>query len=743
MAHMEHMEQTQQSQQMTSTVAVLIPRALRSDAACYDYLVPVGMALAVGDIVRVPLRKKEISGVVWSPPLALAQTKTPHHKLKAVLHKHNVPPFSEDMRLFIDWMAAYVMAPKGNVLRQSLRITDALEPTKPRIGWRDAGVRPDKMSPARQKIYAVFAARSDVYTGAELARLAGVSAGVVKGLADAGGLEKVALAGDAPFAHPDIKAQTISFSPEQQAAVDDLRQAVGARAFSTCLLDGVTGSGKTEVYFEAIAAAIEAKTASLVLLPEISLTTQFLARFEKRFGCAPALWHSGLSAGERRRTWRAVAEGRVSVLVGARSALFLPWHNLGVIVVDEEHDGGFKQEEGVIYNARDMAVVRGKLAAATVVLASATPSLETYVNAKEGRYMAVHLPHRHGSAKMPTMALVDMRTDPPPRGRWLAPPLVAGVADALEKGGQGLLYLNRRGYAPLTLCRACGHRYACAACDSWLVEHRFRRALSCHHCGSHRPRPESCDACGESDHLAACGPGVERITEEVAGLFPDKSVAILSSDMNGGATQMADILARITQGEIDIIVGTQIIAKGHHFPKLAFVGVVDADLGLGNGDLRAAERTYQMLSQVAGRAGRESLSGHALLQSYMPEHPVLQALVSGDRDAFLLRETDMRRLAQMPPFGRLAGIIISAGDLSTLHPYLRSLAAHVPQVKEIRVLGPAPAPLARLRGQYRFRFLVKAEKNQPIQSFIEKWLGAVPKPSQVKTAIDIDPYRFM
>lgn len=723
-------------------VAVLIPRALPYGDGCYDYLVPDEMTLVPGDIVKVPLGKKEISGVVWQAPQPVSASTVPRHKFKTVLHKHNVPAFSEDMRQFIDWVAAYVMAPKGNVLRQSLRVLDAFEPAKPRTGWRDAGQRPAKITPARQKIYAVLEAGL-AYQAAELARLAGVSTGVVTSLALAGGMESVDLPGDKDFTIPKPEAGILSFSPEQQKAVGILRDAVTRKEFQTCLLDGVTGSGKTEVYFEAIAAALEQGRCSLVLLPEISLTFQFLQRFEKRFGCAPALWHSGLSAGERRRTWRGVATGKVPVLVGARSALFLPWRNLGVIVVDEEHDAGFKQEEGVIYNARDMAVVRAQLAGATAVLASATPSLETYVNAKEGRYLSAQLPNRHGVAQMPDLTLVDMRANPPPRGHWLAPSLVEGLRDALEKNGQGLLYLNRRGYAPLTLCRACGYRYACPDCDSWLVEHRFRRELHCHQCGMQRPVPDKCDSCGEADHLTACGPGVERITEEVAGLFPDKSVTILSSDMAGGTTGMTDALARITRGETDIIVGTQIIAKGHHFPKLAFVGVVDADLGLGNGDLRAAERTYQMLSQVAGRAGREYIQGAALLQSYMPDHPVLQALISGDRDAFLAREIEMREMANMPPFGRLAGIVISAGDLSTLQPYLRALAAAVPIDPKIRVLGPAPAPIGRIRGQYRFRFLVQAKKKQPIQGFIHRWLNSVPKPTKVKYSIDIDPYSFL
>ena len=736
-------------------VSVLIPRAIYSGTAgatgCYDYRVPDGMALGRGDIVQVPLGQKKIEAVVWDAPQAvgavLARLKIAPEKLKTVLHKYDVPPLAPDMCDFIDWVADYSMAPKGNVVRQVLRVRDAFEPEKPQMAWRDGGARPKRMTAAREKIYHVLKDGA-VLSAAELARKADVSAGVVKALADAGGLEQAmqAAQGAEDFAMPQMGQSSqsgVAFSPEQKEAAEVLRAAVASKKFAPCLLDGVTGSGKTEVYFEAIAEAMRQGRESLVLLPEISLTSQFLDRFTQRFGCAPALWHSGLSPAKRRRVWRGVAEGKVSVLVGARSALFLPYRNLGVVVVDEEHDAGFKQEEGVIYNARDMAVLRARLAGAAVVLASATPSLESYLNAKQGRYQATHLPHRFGAAQMPDLALVDMRNNPPPKGCWLAPPLVEGLRAALNAGGQGLLYLNRRGYAPLTLCRACGHRYACPDCDSWLVEHRFRRELICHQCGLQRPMPKACDGCGEEDCLVPCGGGVERISEEVAALFPDKSVTALSSDLTGNMTRMAEVLRRITDGQTDIIVGTQIIAKGHHFPKLAFVGVVDADLGLGNGDLRAAERTYQILSQVAGRAGREALAGRAFLQSYMPDHPVLQALLAGDRDAFFERETQMRQHANMPPFSRLAGIIISGANVGRVRPYLHALAKAVPRIDGVQVLGPAPAPIARIRGQYRFRFLVRAAKDKSIQGFISSWLGQVKPPPKVKCAIDIDPYSFL
>ena len=599
------------------------------------------------------------------------------------------------------------------------------------------------MTAARRKVLDALAeAGADaVMTAGALAARAGVSSSVIPALTKAGGLIKRPLP-TGETAQPDPDFLQIDFSPEQAAAVTRLTAAVKSKNYTPCLLDGVTGSGKTEVYFEAVAEALSQNRQSLVILPEIALTTQFLKRFEVRFGCAPALWHSGLTPAQRRQTWRAVAKGEARVLVGARSALFMPWQDLGLIVVDEEHDAGFKQEDGVIYNARDMAVVCARLSAATVVLSSATPALESVINAEEGRYQCLKLPNRHGKGQLPDIQLVDLRVAPPPRGQWLSPVLLEAVKRTLDKGEQALLFMNRRGYAPLTLCRSCGHRYACPDCDSWLVEHRFKRALACHQCGHERPLPAQCDACGETDHLAACGPGVERITEEIAGLFPDKRVTVLSSDLVSGEQAMRAALERIAAGETDIIVGTQIVAKGHHFPKLGFVGVVDADLGMGTGDLRAGERTYQMLSQVTGRAGRELAEGQAMLQSYAPDHPVLQALADGNRDAFLEREAEMRRLAAMPPFGRLAGIILSGPDLQAVNSHARMLAQKAPISDTVRVLGPAPAPIARIRGQHRLRFLVHGRNRNGLQGFINDWLSLSPKRHNIRCTVDIDPYSF-
>lgn len=716
-------------------VAVLIPLAL---PGAYDYGVPEGMTLGDGDIVRVPLGPREVFGVVWGP----GEGATPAAKLKAVKEKCDVPPIPQELRAFVDWVAAYVMAPPGSVLRQLMRVPAAFEPAKPVMAYQAGDTRPDRMTPARARVFAALDEMGGM-SAPDLARAAQVSSSVIKSLIEGGHLTAYPLPGHKSFAKPDADFAPRDFSPEQAAVADALSAAVKAQAFTTHLLDGVTGSGKTEVYFEAIAAALRCGRQALVLLPEIALTAQFLSRFEARFGVAPALWHSGLGPSERRRTWREVAEGRVEVLVGARSALFLPWRDLGAIIVDEEHDGGFKQEDGVIYNARDMAVVRARLASCPVVLASATPSLESYVNGREGRYVSHRMQARHGGASLPQIDLVDMRASPPPRGQWMVPEMIAAVGAAIERGEQALLFLNRRGYAPLTLCRACGHRYACDECDAWMVEHRFRKQLQCHHCGRVEPVPDQCTNCGEPDKLAACGPGVERVTEEIIGHYPDARIAVLSSDYGGGAA-LREVIDQIADGEADIIVGTQIVAKGHHFPKLSFVGVVDADLGLGNGDLRAAERTYQLLSQVAGRSGRSTAAqGRAMLQSHMPDHPVLQALAAGDRDGFLEREMLARQMAEMPPYGRLAALIISATDQNEALAFVRHMAAHIPAHADIRVLGPAPAPIARIRNRFRFRFLLRGPKNAPMQAFIGQWLAPIKPRGSLRLSVDIDPYSFL
>jgi primosomal protein N' (replication factor Y) len=567
---------------------------------------------------------------------------------------------------------------------------------------------------------------------------------VIDGLIDEGSLETLVLPPEPVAQVPDPDHVSPELTQAQSAAARALKLAVQSGEFSATLIDGVTGSGKTEVYFEAVADNIRKGRQTLILMPEIALTSQFIARCEERFGAKPAEWHSGLSAPMRGRVWRAVAENEAKLVVGARSALFLPFPELGLIVVDEEHDQSYKQEERVTYQARDMAVLRGSLGRIPVVLSSATPSIESLVNTEQGRYRHIALGTRYKAAGLPELEAIDMRRSPPERGKWLSPPLVEAVGEALARGEQALLFLNRRGYAPITICRNCGFKFECPNCSAWLVEHRFRRRLECHHCGTFIPIPETCPNCGAEHSLVPCGPGVERIAEEVAERFPDARRVLLSSDLTPSVSDLRETLREIEEREVDVIIGTQLVAKGHHFPGLALVGVVDGDLGLAHADPRAAERTFQLLHQVTGRAGREAIAGRGLIQTYMPEHPVMQALVSADRDAFYAREIEERRKATMPPFGRLAALLVTGSDRHAVEAYARAVARAAPRAAKIEVLGPAEAPLSVIRGRHRYRLLVKAAREADLQAYLRLWLAAVPKPKgDVRLMVDIDPYSFL
>ncbi|MBV9249788.1 MAG: primosomal protein N', partial [Acetobacteraceae bacterium] len=614
------MESADQNWMLTAVqrVPVLLPYPFPGP---FDYRVPPDLNPQPGDVVLVPLNRREEVGVVWDSP---ADDAVPDHKLKPLIGILDSPPMRAPLRRFVDWMSAYTLAPPGEVMAMALRVVRT--PLGPVHGWRRVQSLPNvRLTDARQRVLAALE-RCEPLSTAVLVRTAEVSASVIRGMADAGLLIPTEIAPAPPFVRPDPAHPRPALSAEQEQAASVLRQAVAARSFSVTLLEGVTGSGKTEVYLEAVAECLRQSRQALVLLPEIALSSQWLERFEHRFGVPPAVWHSDLTSRVRRVTWRAVAEGLAPVVVGARSALFLPFPDLGLVVVDEEHETAFKQEDGVIYHARDMAVVRARFSAAPAVLASATPSLETVANVEAGRYGRLHLPQRHGGAALPAVEAIDLRAAPPDRGRFLAPPLIAAIRATLERSEQAMLFLNRRGYAPLTLCRHCGHRMQCPNCTAWLVEHRTRRELQCHHCGHAVPIPPECPACGVANSLTPVGPGVERITEEAASLFPEARRLVMASDTLPGPHAAADASRAIAAREVDLIIGTQIVAKGWHFPHLTLVGVVDADLGLAGGDLRAAERTVQLLHQVAGRAGRAEAPGRVLLQTFSPEHPVMQAL---------------------------------------------------------------------------------------------------------------------
>ncbi len=713
---------------------VLLPLAIDGP---YSYRVPEGMALQPGDYVQVPLGPRQYIGVVWER----RDTFGTNLKLRDVTQKFDMTPMSALHRKFVQWLSAYYLEPMGAVLRMVLRVPSAFEPERQRMAYVLGDVVPGKLTAQRARILEV-AREGFALSSVELAQAAGVGQSVVKALVASGALKAIALPSLAPFEEPQLEAPTKTLSDAQEQAAAILRAAVASKQHKVTLLDGVTGSGKTEVYFEAIAAALEAGGQVLLLLPEIALTGGFLARVEQRFGCVPAGWHSDLRPRERERVWRGVADGKARIVVGARSALFLPWKDLNLIVVDEEHESAYKQSDGVTYHARDMAVLYGTLGKFSVVLASATPSLESIVNVDRQKYDVVKLEDRHGRPELPEIKLLDMRQQKRDAAHWLSEPMINAVRQTLESGDQALLFLNRRGYAPLTLCRACGHRLDCPDCAASLVEHRFRGILMCHHCGHQEPNPTGCPKCGNEEKLVPVGPGVERLAEEVTTLFPEARMAILSSDLARGQL-LRDVLREVEDGVHNLVIGTQLVAKGHHFPHLTFVGVVDADLALESSDPRAGERTWALLAQVAGRAGRGEKPGHALVQTYAPDHPLMRALTRGDREAYFAQEKIIRELAKLPPYGRLAAVILSANEASEVERFARELAQLIPPTDDVDVLGPAQAPIAIMRGRHRWRFLVKAPREKDIQAFLRKWLGAVKPKGSLKLQIDVDPYGFL
>ena len=704
-----------------------------------DYRVPEGMEVTPGSVVVAPLGPRQIVGIVWDAE-RLPATEVPDAKLRPLLAVMPVPPLKAELRRLLEWTADYYIAPLASVARMVLASGGALRGPATTIEYRLSGGMPERMTPQRQA--AIEALEGEQATIRELAGIAGVSEGVLRGLANQGVLEPVEVDCDRPYPRAAAGFAQPELTADQREVAERLVASVRRGGFAPFLLDGVTGSGKTEVYFEAIAQSLRKDRQTLVLLPEIALTEAFLRRFEDRFGAAPVVWHSSLKSTERRRAWRAIAAGTAQVVVGARSALFLPYANLGLIVVDEAHEVSFKQDDGVRYNARDVAVMRARFESIPVVLASATPALESLQMAESGVYEKLVLPSRFG-AEMPSIDTVNLTEEKPERGRWLAPRLVDGLRDRLAKGEQSLLFLNRRGYAPLSLCRHCGFRFQCPNCSAWLVEHRLSRRLACHHCGHETPPPDNCPECGEPDCLVACGPGVERIAHEVEELLPEARLAIVTSDTLNSPEKAAQFIAEAEAGAIDVIVGTQLVTKGFHFPELTLVGVVDADLGLEGGDLRAAERTYQQVAQVAGRAGRGSKPGEVLIQTRHPEASVIAALAAGDRDAFYEAETEARRHAGAPPFGRWAAIIVSSEDEAEAREAANRIGATRPNLDDVMILGPAPAPMALLRGRYRYRLLLNARRSAEVQQVIRDWLGALSFPQGVRVAVDIDPYSFV
>ncbi len=705
-----------------------------------DYLAPAG-GVWLGAFVEVPLGPRRVLGVVWGP----AEGSFPRNKLRAVIRVLDAVPMRAELRAFLARVADYTLTPLPAMLRLATRVPDlGSGPAMRKLLYRGANL-PVRMTEAREKVLAVCDGFGGAgLTSGELAQAAGVSAGVVRGLVQAGALIEREAPRDQPYPRLDPARAGQSLTEDQSAAAVALRNGVAGRSYGTTLLKGVTGSGKTEVYLEAVAECLAQRRQALVLLPEIALSAEFLTRVEARFGARPAEWHSGVTLSERRRCWHMVGRGEAQLVVGARSALFLPFRDLGLIVVDEEHDSSYKQEEGVLYNARDMAVLRAAMGEAQVILASATPSLETWANASVGKYARLDLAARFGPNELPQMRAIDLRAEEMPTSRWISPSLQSAVTARIAAGEQALLFLNRRGYAPLTVCRACGHQIECSECDARMVEHRFLRRLVCHQCGASRSIPEACPSCGAQDRLAPVGPGVERLEEEARALWPEARVAVLSSDLFGTARALKEQIAAIAEGEADIIIGTQIVAKGHNFPVLTLVGVIDADLGLSGSDLRAAERVFQLVRQVSGRAGRAEKPGVALIQTSQPEHPVIRAILSGAEEEFWRSEAAQRKSLGMPPFGRLAGVVISAPALEPAFALGIELARADGPLREIgaQVFGPAPAPIARIRGRHRVRLLVKAPKSAGLQAAISDWLQPHKLKGDLRLSVDIDPQSF-
>lgn len=706
----------------------------------YDYLIPDSMDIEAGDYVLVPLGPREVVGVVWGIEDA---PEAPSKKLKSILTKYDILPMTQLVREFIDWVAKYNMIERGSVLKMAVPIKEALEQQKGVTAYTIGMIADDVIFAPKQQRVIDFLKNSKPRRLSEIIEAAAVTSAVIKTLEKNGILKSVEIHAPVPCQFPDHEHGQKALTDTQYAIAKTLIGRVQHGGYEAFLLDGVTGSGKTETYFEAVSAALKKEKQVVILLPEIALSNAFIDRFKQRFGCAPALWHSSLTPAQRKNTWRGIASGETKVIVGARSALFLPYPELGLMIVDEEHDGAFKQEENGIYNARDMAVVRANLADIPIVLVSATPSLETMQNVWNGKYKHLEIASRYGAASKPDIKIVDMRVDKPERQHFIAPTLKEAIIRNLEKNEQVLLFLNRRGYAPLTLCRTCGYRFECPRCTSWLVEHKAQNKLQCHHCGFEQRVPEACPSCHDVNSLAACGPGVERIAEEVKEYFPEARSLILASDVTDTHEKITSALNAIHDHEVDIIIGTQIIAKGHHFPRLTCVGIIDADLGLSGGDLRATEKSFHLLHQVAGRAGREKLKGEVYIQTFNPEHRVMQTLANDDRDEFLKVEADEREAAHMPPFTRLVSLILAGESEGQVKLIAEDIVRKAPRVEGIGILGPAQAQMYRIRGRYRYRILVRAEKNLNVQKYLSEWLDPIRIPSSVRLAVDIDPQSFL
>ncbi|MFT6083462.1 MAG: primosomal protein N' (replication factor Y) [Alphaproteobacteria bacterium] len=719
-----------------------------------DYKVPDdGQAYQVGDYVKISIGSRFETGIITA-----FKSESAFKKLKFITDKYPIPPLSPSMINFMQKVSHYTLSPIGDILKAVLRgcIINQKNLTTDYIIFNSMNY--GKSTPKRQQIIEFLQDYPQGYEASMLRK--SYSVPIIREMVKNNQLTLIQKEKNHAFQVPNIHHYQTQLGLEQQAALTEFKEHYCADNFVPFLLDGVTGSGKTELYLEAIAHIWAENPAEqpeqpeqpeqqgqkgqiLILIPEIGLLEQSIKRFEKRFGVRPAIWHSQMTGQGRTLIRQGVIDGSIKCVIGARSGLFLPFKNLTMIIVDEEHDTSYKQEEGFRYHARDMSVMRAQIEKITIMLASATPSMESYVNAEMGRYHKLVLRHRFGNAILPNVHLVDLKQNAPPKGKWISPILQKAIMQAAFDGEQSLLFLNRRGYAPLMLCQGCGFRIECPFCSAWVVYHRQFEFLKCHQCGQTSNLPKQCNSCGATDKLTPCGPGVERLHEEVEVLFPHLKSVILSSDYQDNPEKLKDLLQQVYDGDIHILIGTQMIAKGHHFPHLTCVGIIDADLGLKGGDFRAFERSFQMLEQVSGRAGRMHKQGNVYVQTYNPSHPVMTALANHDRDSFLEYEANNRLEAEYPPFGRMAALILSCETEKKLIDYLRFMVKNIPDNDEITVFGPAPAPIFLLRGRYRYRFLIKTSRRILPQSYIRHWLSQFSMPNDIRLHIDIDPINFL
>lgn len=711
----------------------------------FDYLPPAGDSSLPqpGVRVQVPFGRGHKVGIL----LALqTESDIEPKRLKRVQqvidHTPLLPP---DILDLARWAAGYYHHPLGEVLSACLPVAlrqgrAASAPGEPglrcTIAGQTASETQRKRSPAQAQVLDLLNQHPAGLSRTAL-RLAGCSPQAVRAALQRGWLEAIEMepqptAASLPEPGPPLNAA-------QQAAVTTLQ--AGAGRYGCFLLAGVTGSGKTEVYLEAIRNTLSAQRQVLVLVPEIALTPQLLARFRQRLGIEPLLLHSGLSDGERLTAWLAARAGRAEVVIGTRSAAWVPLPRAGLFIVDEEHDASLKQQEGLRYSARDLLIWRAHQNNIPILLGSATPALESLYNAQQGRYQLLELPSRAGAAKPPRLALLDVRNQRLDEG--LSPALIAGMQRHLAQGNQVLLFLNRRGYAPSLLCHACGWVAACRRCDTHMTLHLAQQALRCHHCGSQHRIPQQCPHCGCAD-LRAIGAGTERVEQALQRHFEAVTTVRIDRDNTRRKGRLESLLAQATAGHARILLGTQMLAKGHHFPQVTLVGILDADQGLFSADFRASERLAQQVLQVAGRAGRAQQPGEVLIQTHHPEHPLLQQLIHAGYAAFAAAALDERRAARLPPFSNLALVRAEANQTPAPEAFLTAALACLPAqlTTGIDIWGPVAAPMPRRAGRYRAQLLLLARDRRRLQALLQAWVpqvAALKAARRVRWSLDVDP----